>query len=70
LNILGAGSVRQTELHTAKLTVPHPSASEVDAEVATVKLKRYKSQSGYQIPAEKFKQKGKHCILRSINLLN
>jgi hypothetical protein len=29
LNVLGAGSVRQTEMHTAEPFVPEPSASEV-----------------------------------------
>jgi hypothetical protein len=41
---------RQTEMHTAKSSVPDPSASEV--EVATGKLKRYKSPSVNQILAE------------------
>jgi hypothetical protein len=44
LNVHGAGGVRQTEMHT------QPSASEV--EVATGKLKRYKSPGVDQIPAE------------------
>jgi hypothetical protein len=38
LNVNGAGSVRQTEMHTAEPFVPEPSASEV--EVAIGKLKR------------------------------
>jgi hypothetical protein len=39
LNIHGAGSVVQTEMHTAVSFVPEPSASEV--EVAVGKLRRY-----------------------------
>jgi hypothetical protein len=50
LNVHGAGCVRQTEMHTAEPFVPQPSASEV--EVAIGKLKRYKSPSVDQIPAE------------------
>jgi hypothetical protein len=49
-NVLGAGGVRQTEIHTAEPFVPEPSASEV--EVAIGKLKRYKSPGVDQIPAE------------------
>jgi hypothetical protein len=37
LNIQGAGSVRQTEIHISEPFVPEPSASEF--EVAIVKLK-------------------------------
>jgi hypothetical protein len=50
LNVHGAGGVRQTEIRTAELFVPDPSASEV--EVAIGKLKRYKSPGFDQIPAE------------------
>jgi hypothetical protein len=50
LNLHGAGGVRQTEKHTAEPFVPEPSASEV--EVATEKLKSYKSPGVDQIPAE------------------
>jgi hypothetical protein len=50
LNVHGAGGVRQTEMHTAELFVPEPNASEV--EVATGKLKSYKSPGVDQIPAE------------------
>jgi hypothetical protein len=50
LNVHGAGGVRQTEIHTAEPFVPEPSASEV--EVATGKLKSYKSPGVDQIPAE------------------
>jgi hypothetical protein len=50
LNVQGAGGVSQSEIHTAKPSVPGPSASEV--EVASGKLKRYKSPGVDQIPAE------------------
>jgi hypothetical protein len=47
---MGAGSVRQTENHTAEPFVPEPSASEV--KVTTRKLKSYKKPGSKQIPAE------------------
>jgi hypothetical protein len=67
LNIHGVGGVRQTEMHTAKPSVPEPSASE--AEIAIGKLKRYKSPRVDQIPAELI-QEEKHCVQRFISLLN
>jgi hypothetical protein len=50
LDVRGAGGVRQTEMHTAEPVVPQPNATEV--EVATGKLKRYKSPGVDQIPSE------------------
>jgi hypothetical protein len=47
--------------------VPEPSISE--AEVATGKLKRYKSQGADQIPAELIQVEG-HVMPRSTNLLS
>jgi hypothetical protein len=44
------GGIRQTAIQTAESFVPEPSISE--AEVATGKLKRYKSPGADQIPAE------------------
>jgi hypothetical protein len=44
------GRWHQTERHTAEPLVPEPSASEI--EMATGKLKRYKSPGVDQIPAE------------------
>jgi hypothetical protein len=53
LNIHGVNDVRLTELHTAEPLVPEPSAFEV--ELATKKLKGYKSPVTDQIPAELIK---------------
>jgi hypothetical protein len=50
LNVHRTGGVRQTEMHTAEISVSHSSASE--AEVAIGKLKSYKSPGVDQIPAE------------------
>jgi len=50
LNVHGGYDVRQREIHTAEPLVPEPSASEV--ELATEKLKSYRSPGIHQIPAE------------------
>jgi hypothetical protein len=50
LNVHRAGGVRQNEMQTAKPFVPLPSASEV--EIASGRLKRYKSPVVGQIPAD------------------
>jgi hypothetical protein len=50
LNVEGPGGIRQTEIHTAELFVPEPSAAEV--EVAIRRMKRYKAPGSAQIPAE------------------
>jgi hypothetical protein len=50
LNVHGVGGARQTEKHTAEPFVPEPTTSE--HEVATEKLKRYKSPSVDHISAE------------------
>jgi hypothetical protein len=57
LNIQGAGFIRHTEVHTAELFVPEPSADEV--EVAIRKLKGYKAPGSDQIPAELIQARGK-----------
>jgi hypothetical protein len=59
----GLSDVSQVEIHTAELLVPEPSSFEV--EVAIAKLKRHRSPSSDQIPAE-FMQAGGD-ILRSQN---
>jgi hypothetical protein len=61
---MGVGGFRQTEMHTAKPSVPEPSASEV--EVAIGKQKRYKSPGVDKIPAELIQAGGE--TLRFINL--
>jgi hypothetical protein len=50
LYVPGVNDVWQTEIHTAKPSVPKPSAYEFD--MATEKLKRHKSPGTDQIPAE------------------
>jgi hypothetical protein len=57
LNVHGAGSVRQTEMHTAEPFVPEHSASETEAAVG--KLEMYKSPGVDQIPAEIIQAEGK-----------
>jgi hypothetical protein len=59
--------VRQIEIHTAEPLVLGPSHLEV--EIAIAKLKKYKSPSSDEIPAELFKQEAKYYCLRSTNLL-
>ena len=53
----GVSDVRQTELYTAEPLVPEPSAFEV--EMVIEKLKRHKSPSIDQIPAELIKAGGR-----------
>jgi hypothetical protein len=50
LNVHGVKGVRQVEVHTAEQRVPESSAFEV--EMAIEKLKRHKSPSTDQIPAD------------------
>jgi hypothetical protein len=50
LNVHNVSGVRQTEIHSAKSLIPGPS--HVEVEIATAKLKRYKSPGSEQIPAE------------------
>jgi hypothetical protein len=54
-------------MHTAEPLVPDPSASEV--EVATRKLKRYKSLGVAQIPAELIQVGGKTLRLEIYKLI-
>jgi hypothetical protein len=68
LNAHGVGGVRQTEMHTAELPVPEPSASEVEDAIG--KLKRYKSPGADQTPAELIQAGGEHCIQRFISSLS
>ena len=57
LNVNGVNDVRQTEIHTAELLGPEPSALEVD--MAIEELKSHKSQDIDQIPAELIKAGGR-----------
>jgi hypothetical protein len=68
LNVQVPGGIRQTEIHTVEPFVPELSAAEF--EVAIRKMKRYKAPGSDQIPAELIQARGKHCILRYINLLS
>jgi hypothetical protein len=63
----GVSDVRQTEMHTEEPLVPEPSALEV--EMATEKLKRYKSLGTGQIPVEMSKGGVEKFALISINAL-
>jgi hypothetical protein len=67
LNVHGFNDIRQTEIHTAKLLVPEPSA--IGFEIAVGKLKRHKLPGIDQIPAELIKAEVGQFILRSISLL-
>ena len=60
--------IRQTEIQTAEPPVPEPSDLEVD--LAIVKLKRHKSPGTDRIPAELIKQARRTIHWRSTNLLN
>jgi hypothetical protein len=61
LNVYRVTDVRQIEIHTAELLGPDPSPFEV--EIATAKLRRFKSPGSDQIPAELIQAGGE--ILRS-----
>jgi hypothetical protein len=50
LNVHGVHDVRQMDIHTAEALVPEPSL--VRVEIATGRLKSYKSLGADQIPAE------------------
>jgi hypothetical protein len=56
LNVHGVHDVRQMDIHTAEPLVPEPSLVEV--EIASGKLKSYKSPGNDQIPAELIKAGG------------
>jgi hypothetical protein len=50
LNVHNVSDVRRIEIYTAEQLVPGPILLEV--EIATEKLKKYKSPGSFQIPAE------------------
>jgi hypothetical protein len=66
LNVHDVSDVRQIEVHTAEPLVPGPSRLEVETAIA--KLKRYKSPSSEQIPAELI-QAGGEILLSAIHKL-
>jgi hypothetical protein len=56
LNVHGVHKVRQKDIQTAEPLVPESSL--VDVEIATVKLKSYKSPDTNHIPAKLIKEGG------------
>jgi hypothetical protein len=66
LNAHSVSGVRRIEIHTAEPLVPDPIPFKV--EIATAKLKRYKSPYGDQIPAKPIQARGSkiHKIINSI----
>jgi hypothetical protein len=68
LNVHGDNDVKQTEIHTAEPLVPEPSAFEV--QMATEKLKRYKSSGIDQIPAELVEAGGSEICSEIHTLMN
>jgi hypothetical protein len=50
LNVHRVSDIRQTEVRTSEPLAPDPSPFKV--EIATVKLKRYKSPGSVEIPTE------------------
>jgi hypothetical protein len=66
LNMHNVCDVRQIKVHTAEPLVPGPSRLEV--EIATAKLKTYKSPCSDQIPAELI-QAGGEILLSEIHKL-
>jgi hypothetical protein len=66
LNVHRVHNVRQKDIQMAEPLVPEPSLVEV--EIATGKLKSYKSPSTDQILAEMIKEGIKHNVLRYTNV--
>jgi hypothetical protein len=60
MNVHNICDVRQLEIHTAKIALPGPSYLEV--EIATGKLKKYKSPGSDQIPAELIQARGEKLM--------
>jgi hypothetical protein len=60
LNVHNVCDVRQIEIHTAEPLVPGPSHPEVEISIA--KLKKYKSPSSDQIPAELYQVGGETLV--------
>jgi hypothetical protein len=68
LNVRGDSNVRQTEIHPPEPLVPEPSAFEV--EMATEKVKRYKTPGIDQIPVEFIKAGGSKIYSEIHKLIN
>jgi hypothetical protein len=68
LNVHNVSDVRQTEVHTAEPLVLGSSSLEV--EIAIAKLKKYKSPSSDQIPAELIQARGEILLSEIDKLIN
>jgi hypothetical protein len=68
LNVHRVSDVRQIEIHTPKLLAYNPSPFEV--EIATAKLKMYKSPGSDQIPAELIQAGGEILFSKIHKLIN
>jgi 6-phosphogluconate dehydrogenase len=66
LNVHRVSDVRQIEIHTAELLIPHPNLTE--SETAVANLKTYKSPRSDQIPA-KLIQAGGEILLSEAHKL-
>jgi hypothetical protein len=67
LNQHGVNDIRQTQIHTAEILMPEPSAFEI--ELVIEEPKSHKSPGSDQIPAELIEAGVEHFAMRSINLL-
>jgi hypothetical protein len=68
LNVHNVSDVRQIKVHTAEPLVPGPSHPEV--EIAIANLKKYKSPSSEEIPAEVIQAGGKILLSAIHKLIN
>jgi hypothetical protein len=68
LNVRIVSDVRQIEVHMAEPL--KLGSSRLEVQIVIVKLKKYKSLSSDQIPAQLIQQEVKHYCLRSTDSLN
>jgi hypothetical protein len=68
LNVNNVSDVKQIEIHTDEPIVPRPSRLEL--EIATAKLKKYKSPSSDEIPAELIETGGEILLYAISKLIN
>jgi hypothetical protein len=68
LNVHNVSNVRQIEVHTAEPLVP--GLSRLEVEITIAKLKKYKSPSSDQIPAELIQAGGKILLSEIHKLIN